>query len=1065
MRIPKGKKVKWITKDDQAFPLKPKGISDESNASIEGKPLEEDPNKSIETEIDRLFGTTKRNKDVFGLKIKTPDTLKSNEVLAKENGITVEQVIEAQRNLDEKFLKDNWKAIEGYVKLESRYIEVEKGFQKAKDQEIAENNAYQERNLLTSKTKKDLGRKFFMRDGDEKAGLLLALGAKEYGSIWCPYCFKGDGGKCIKCDGSGKVSLSKLEKDEPKKYQAIMNTLDEFKKGGYKDKDGNILKTKKEVEDYFKNKVDISGTYMAKNKDVIMTTGLLSKKWQKGQFGKKHFMVYDKELQQYIEKFPPEQQAEIKKFAIAYRVGKEEYENKEIGKNKELQERAKRGELTEIKPTKTILELVQRGFEIQKRNEDNRRLRDIEQNKKPFPPRLVQSEEQFKKEIEDFANPDAFGLGDPSGRIVGWNSWTEDKRRSWINNILLPNTNADDNDKRRSEIDRKLQELASKHLSFDSQKQLDKNEEDIQKLEEEKANLVTPMMDDKISRYTRLGLLEKLAGAGLKDKNGNKLTTKEDIINEMVKLKIKVEKPPTSETSIPERYRDLVKPKVGGDNTNRIYEVMKEWWSVGDNKVAGEKELPYFEQGFLQGSPEFKEALSKYPKITLREASEKGLMGRMVLNQGEKLKQTEEEKSNLSSLAKTQKYFDLNEIKKEISFIEGQLKSGNINSEEAMFEYEQNPILNVLRKKHISLFEDLPSEIPEEDKRKPHKFMKKKPRITTPILGVLERVLNNIRKEQKVTPEFKETYTPKTRKTQKQDKIKDEKINRWKKENKTYSEIKQLVAELDYNDDIENLDKKASSEGVGLKWVGIKPTSIQKFFRPDIDISNSIIGKNFMMGKSKNDFDVVNGKKVYKTWFGYSKNGEEPQIKTVMKTGQFTDKMLLSLKKWIDDHNPQVDKNGNVETRTRKEYVKGRGGQKITPYSAGALNMDDLFQQMLYGYTFDMRKFKNFQRLARLKTRSKNQTYNLKKKVEEFKERQKQGVADAMEKALQDHKNGIGVNITIKIGNKKLVPNATKGEEGYWTDNEIKSVAKKYADTHVDDNYTNEDDVIYGENK
>ena len=39
-----------------------------------------------------------------------------------------------------------------------------------------------------------------------------------------------------------------------------------------------------------------------------------------------------------------------------------------------------------------------------------------------------------------------------------------------------------------------------------------------------------------------------------------------------------------------------------------------------------------------------------------------------------------------------------NEIKKEISFIEGQLKSGNINSEEAMFEYEQNPILNVLRK-------------------------------------------------------------------------------------------------------------------------------------------------------------------------------------------------------------------------------------------------------------------------------------------------------------------------------------------------------------------------------
>ena len=62
------------------------------------------------------------------------------------------------------------------------------------------------------------------------------------------------------------------------------------------------------------------------------------------------------------------------------------------------------------------------------------------------------SEEQFKKEIEDFANPDAFGLGDPSGRIVGWNSWTEDKRRSWINNILLPNTNADDNDKRRSEI-------------------------------------------------------------------------------------------------------------------------------------------------------------------------------------------------------------------------------------------------------------------------------------------------------------------------------------------------------------------------------------------------------------------------------------------------------------------------------------------------------------------------------------------------------------------------------------------------------------------------------------
>ena len=110
--------------------------------------------------------------------------------------------------------------------------------------------------------------------------------------------------------------------------------------------------------------------------------------------------------------------------------------------------------------------------------------------------------------------------------------------------------------------------------------------------------------------------------------------------------------------------------------------------------------------------------------------------------------------------------------------------------------------------------------------------------------------------------------------------------------------------------------------------------------------------------------------------------------------------------------------------------------------------MDDLFQQMLYGYTFDMRKFKNFQRLARLKTRSKNQTYNLKKKVEEFKERQKQGVADAMEKALQDHKNGIGVNITIKIGNKKLVPNATKGEEGYWTDNEIKSVAKKYAVTY-----------------
>ena len=44
------------------------------------------------------------------------------------------------------------------------------------------------------------------------------------------------------------------------------------------------------------------------------------------------------------------------------------------------------------------------------------------------------------------------------------------------------------------------------------------------------------MMDDKISRYTRLGLLEKLAGAGLKDKNGNKLTTKEDIINEMEKL-------------------------------------------------------------------------------------------------------------------------------------------------------------------------------------------------------------------------------------------------------------------------------------------------------------------------------------------------------------------------------------------------------------------------------------------------------------------------------------------------------------------------------------------------
>ena len=70
---------------------------------------------------------------------------------------------------------------------------------------------------------------------------------------------------------------------------------------------------------------EISGL---KNKDVIMTTGLLSKKWQKGQFGKKHFMVYDKELQQYIEKFPPEQQAEIKKFAIAYRVGKEEYENK-----------------------------------------------------------------------------------------------------------------------------------------------------------------------------------------------------------------------------------------------------------------------------------------------------------------------------------------------------------------------------------------------------------------------------------------------------------------------------------------------------------------------------------------------------------------------------------------------------------------------------------------------------------------------------------------------------------------------------------------------------------------
>ena len=54
MRIPKGKKVKWITKDDQAFPLKPKGISDESNASVEGKPL--DPSLIAQRKV---YGETK----------------------------------------------------------------------------------------------------------------------------------------------------------------------------------------------------------------------------------------------------------------------------------------------------------------------------------------------------------------------------------------------------------------------------------------------------------------------------------------------------------------------------------------------------------------------------------------------------------------------------------------------------------------------------------------------------------------------------------------------------------------------------------------------------------------------------------------------------------------------------------------------------------------------------------------------------------------------------------------------------------------------------------------------
>jgi len=1060
------------------------GISDDNNASVEGKPI------TTEDKIEGIIKAKYPEKEEitgfsFDLEKDIPESLKTNRMLADElsitfgRTITVEEIEQARQEVEREFMRENLGSIEKLANLGRRYKKIEAEYEKITQQEQAENNAYWDEaskfRVLNSRAKEDLGNKFFIRDGVQKSGLQQALNAEKYGSIWCDNCFKGfkGGVPCPVCNGTSKISMSDLKDKDRKKWDAIQNTLDEFDKGGFKDKNGKVLKTQTEVENYFKNTVDISGTFRREHKDVFRG-GLQSKKWQRTSFGRTHFQEYSKEQEAFVNKFTPEEQAKFSQLANALELGKEDYENEKIKADKKLRKMAKEGKLSKVEVKKTVEELIERGLEIQKKNEaqQKRRLKKQRKLESVKSERLVSSEEQFMNEIKPLANPSAFGI-DPTGKL-GWNSWTKEERRAYVENNILENEN---DDKRRNEIENKLQELNLKFIEIkDDDSAFKKNKREIQKLEDEKEKLGIESGGSLGDKLFREALLVKMARDNkerythnkndpdvLKDKNGKVLTTKEDIIDEMVNSKIMEDKKEES-SYMPDRYKahDLVTGLHSMKNQS-VMDLLKDWITVTDDNIAKTTNLTRWKKELWKDDAKLQKKLLKtYGEYTLAGQLEKGSMGRMVTNPIRNMEQADSEKFNLSIKAETPEYQVLDSIRKEVEFWQGQLKSNNISPDEVMLKLEELEKNRRMNKQAKGVFsdEDEPINInisQEGTIRKRHRDMKIKQRNPTPVHKVLSNIISRI--VDKNTPRFKESYKGTTKLTKRQEDRRNKKKIDMEKElsnakkknfskqkiqklqNKLQNELNQLTSEMHYNNEMAEIERKNKN----WFWRGKAPTSSDQRF---LDPENSIYSKHFRVGFNKKG----------EAWFGWSNDGKEPETKRIVDNSDLADKFNASILLYLEDHDPDIS-NGKVVRNTAKGYKKG---MNLPAFSGGAMNMQDWADRMLYKNPYNLFNFLKFIKLQNRKTRTRNEKYNIRQTLNKIDEENAKGIKKnylAIMKEMKpkvrsndkNKKRGVG-NMTVKVkvnGKYKSIDDLD--------DNEMNLFAEDMAKATVDENFGNEE--------